>query len=94
MDIHPDTEIGEKETYHVNLLGLLPANFADDQSKANSIIDAYADIMREAGMEVRSAVRSEDKITVAAMRDFKRLYYDDLSFRGKGPLPPEVATPF
>ena len=48
--------------------------------------------MRQANMHVVVAVKKEDEISVAALKRFKRFYYDDLSFRNSTEYPPEVAT--
>ncbi len=90
VEIIPDAEIKDDESYNVNLLGLLPAGFAGDSSKAENAINAYADVLRSAGVEVAVAVRTEDQITLAVIKRFKRFYYDDLSLKEETPLPPET----
>ena len=90
VEIIPDAEISESESYRVNLLGLLPAGFNSNQDKADSAINAYADVLRSAGMDVTPAVQTEDNISVAVIGRFKRFYYDDLSFKEEAPLPPET----
>ncbi len=54
VEIIPDTEVTEDESYSVNLLGLLPAGFVGDSSKAENAITAYAEVLLNAGMEVTS----------------------------------------
>lgn len=90
VEITPDTEIKESESYSVNLLGLLPAGFSEDLTKIKSMLDAYQDVLEKAGMEVESALLTEDKVSLAVINRFKRFYYDDISFKKKTPLPPEV----
>lgn len=90
VEIIPDAEIKDDESYNVNLLGLLAAGFAGDSSKAENAINAFADVMRSAGMEVTVATRTEDQISLAAIKRFKRFYYDDLSLKEEKPLPPET----
>jgi len=90
VEIIPDAEIKDDESYNVNLLGLLPAGFAGDSSKAENAIKAYADVLRSAGMEVTVATRTEDQISLAVIKRFKRFYYDDLSLKEETPLPPET----
>ena len=92
VEITPDAEISDSESYNINLLGLLPARFTEDRQKAETAIKAYADILSNAGMTVVSAIRSEDEISVADIKRFKRFYLDDLSFRDETPLPPETTT--
>ncbi|WP_419582595.1 hypothetical protein [Thiolapillus sp.] len=90
VEIIPDAEIKDDESYNVNLLGLLPAGFVGDSSKAENAINAYADVLRSAGMEVTVATHTEDKISLAMIKRFKRFYYDDLSLKEETPLPPET----
>jgi hypothetical protein len=90
IEITPDAEIKDDETYNINLLGLLPAGFNGDTSKSENAIRAYEKTLQEAGMEVSSRIRREDEISIAVIKRFKRLYLDDLSFREKAPHPPET----
>jgi hypothetical protein len=90
VEIIPDAEIKDDESYNVNLLGLLPAGFSGDSNKAENAINAYADVLRSTGMEVTVATRTEDQISLAAIKRFKRFYYDDLSLKEETPLPPET----
>lgn len=90
VEILPDAEIKDDESYSVNLLGLLPAGFVGDSNKAENAINAYAEILRNAGMEVVSAIHTEDHISLASIKRFKRFYYDDLSLKEGTPLPPET----
>lgn len=90
VSISPDAEVDEDESYSVELLGLLPANFNGDLKSAQNAIDTYEKILLEAGMDVKAALQTEDKISIAVMRRFKRFYLDDLSFKGESTLPIEV----
>jgi hypothetical protein len=90
IEITPDAEIGEGESYSVNLMGLLPADFKGDTTKAEGVINAYAEVMRTAGMDVTAVIRKEDEVSVATIKRFKRFYLDDLSFRDNAPLPPDI----
>lgn len=90
VEIAPNAEIDEDERYNVNLLGVLLADFTGDDSQAKSVVEAYAEVMRKAGMDVTCALKKEDQISMAMIRRFRRFYYDDLSFKHGDPLPPEV----
>ncbi len=90
VEITPDVEIEENENYSVNLLGLLSPAFDGKIEEVKTSVDEIAGIFRKAGMEVTSAVRKEDQVSVAVFRRFKRLYYDDLSLRNGIRLPLEV----
>lgn len=90
VEIIPDREIADDESYRVNLLGLLPAGFKEDRTSAEGIINDFAENLKKAGMDVTSAVRTENEVSLALIGRFKRFYYDDLSFRDNAPLPPEI----
>jgi hypothetical protein len=92
VEIYPDTEIEQDNNYHVNLLGLVSPGFSGNINELKKSLELYADIMRQADMNVEVAVKKEDEISVAAFKRFKRFYYDDLSFRNSTEYPPEVAT--
>jgi hypothetical protein len=92
VEIFPDAEIQDGETYSVNLLGLLPASFSGDSRKAENAIDTYAEVLRKAGMDVTPRILKEDNVSVAVLKRFKRFYYDDLSLREDAPLPPETTA--
>jgi hypothetical protein len=90
VEIIPDAEIPKNQNYRVNLLGLVSAGFGGDLTKIEAALEEYAEIMRQAKMDVSVAVRSETEVSIAVIKRFKRFYYDDLSFRDGTPLPPEV----
>lgn len=90
VEIIPDEEISQDENYRVNLLGLVSADFDGDKSKVETSIEAFAEIMRKAGMEVNPVVRKEDQVSVALIKRFKRFYYDDLSYKSDTDLPIET----
>lgn len=90
VEILPDAEIRDDESYRINLLGLLPGGFEGDVSRAESAITAYADVMQKAGMDVTKAVRTEDEVSLSIFRRFRRFYYDDLSIKDETPMPPEA----
>lgn len=89
VEIIPDAEIEESETYRVNLLGLLPAGFTGNRSRVEKAIVAYQKLL-SAEMDVTTAIKTEDEVSVAAIKRFKRFYYDSLSIRTQSPLPVEA----
>lgn len=90
--IEPDRDLEQGELYHVDLLGMLPGGYSGNRAAAEKLTKAYGAIMEEAGMNVVVAVRAEDEMSVAAIRRFKRFYFDDLSFKDGSIQPVEVAT--
>jgi hypothetical protein len=90
VQINPNAEIGEGETYSVNLLGLVPAGFTGDISKATAAVAKYESVLQAAGMNVLTFTLSEADVSVAVFKNFKRFYLDDLSFQALTPLPPEI----
>ena len=94
VEITPDTEILPDQNYSVNLLGLVSAGFVGDLATTKESLEAYAEVMRQAGMDVTVALRKENEVSIADIKRFKRFYYDDLSFKTQAPLPPEVKHTF
>ena len=91
VEIFPDAELPKEEAYRVNLLGLVASDFNGDITQLEKNIDSYADIMRKAGMEVVVSIKSEDQISIAMIKRFKRFYYDDISFRSDSSKPFEAS---
>lgn len=92
VEVIPDREISSKETYRVNLLGLVSPDFNGNIGEVEALLEEYATIMRKAKMEVKAILRKEDEVSIALIKRFKRFYYDDLSFKDETPLPPEVGS--
>ncbi|MFT5118186.1 MAG: hypothetical protein ACI9NY_001724 [Kiritimatiellia bacterium] len=91
LKIVPDAEILDTENYSVDLLGLVPAGFRGDLDQIQPLLDEYKIIMERSGMDVRAVIAKEDEISIAQIKQFKRFYYDDLSFRdNEAPHPPET----
>ena len=90
VEITPDKEIADDEKYSVNLLGLYPVEYNGELEAATKVLGHFETMMREAGMDVTTALMREDKISVALHKKFKRFYFDDLSYKNQSQLPPEV----
>lgn len=90
VEIIPDAELSDGQSYTVNLLGLVAADFTGDIEKAEKVIGEYAGVMQTAGMDVFTSIQREDQVSIATIKRFKRFYYDDLSFKNNSSLPPEI----
>lgn len=91
VEINPDAEISDGQKYQVNLLGLTPIDVSDTQlDEAEKLLQEYAAIMRNAGMDVVAKTQKEDEVSFAFMKRFKRFYFDDLSLRDGYTLPIET----
>lgn len=90
IEITPDKEISEDETYQVNILGLTTPEANEKKDELLESLQVFVDVMENAGMDVRLAVSSEDEISIATIKRFNRFYYDDISFKSDEVLPPEV----
>lgn len=88
VEITPNSDLNKEENYKVNLLGLVAADFEGDLKIISETVESYAEIMRNAGMDVYVQVQKEDQISIATLRRFKRFYFDDLSIKDGTPLPP------
>lgn len=92
VEVIPDSDISEDNIYRVNLLGLVASGFDGDLDETERALNSYAEIMREANMDVTVALRKESEVSIADIKRFKRFYYDDLSFKTGTAIPPEVET--
>lgn len=90
VQITPNREISADEKYSANLLGLMPVDKKDLRNEATIAINAYAEILRNAEIDVAHAVLAEDEVTVAMLRGYKRFYFDDLSYKETSSFPPEI----
>lgn len=90
VQIAPNREISPDERYSANLLGLIPVDKKSLRNEATVAIDAYAEILRNAGIDVAHAVLTEDEVSVAMLRGYKRFYFDDLSYKETSSFPPEL----
>ena len=91
VKITPNTELEPGETYAVNLLGVVPVNIKNMDPAQESIRNIEA-ILGTAGMDVKSAVLPENKVSLALIKEYDRFYFDDLSFRNETPFPIETET--
>jgi hypothetical protein len=90
VEIHPDREISAGESYRVNLLGLLLPTAEAHLPEVKREIEGLGELMRTAGMDVTVATHLENEVSVAVLKRFRRFYFDDVSYKEDGPLPPDV----
>ncbi|PKG35074.1 MULTISPECIES: hypothetical protein [Psychrobacter] len=89
VEIYPNRDIKDEETYSVNLLGIA----SNDQSiaSATDALNEYADILKDAGMDVSvPKVGTEFKISVGTLRQYQRINFDYLSYEENNPIPPDT----
>lgn len=90
VEIYPNRDINDDETYSVNLLGIA----SDEQSitPATDALNEYADILKNAGMQVSvPKVGTEFQISVGTLRQYQRINFDYLSYEENNLLPPDTA---
>lgn len=88
VNILPFRELDERENYSVNILALVPAGQDVDieSSEITGPVEAIANIMRAANMDVECQIRKEDQVPYSLFRnDFKPWDFDDISLRGDPP---------
>lgn len=89
VEIYPDRDINDDETYSVNLLGIA----SDDQSiaSATDALNEYANILKDAGMDVSTPkIATEFQVSVGTLRQYQRINFDYLSYEENNPLPPDT----
>lgn len=90
MQISPDTEIDDSEKYYVNILALVSEDFQGNMSEPENFIGQYAEIMKSCNIDVLYSIVRETEISVALLRKFKRVNFDDLTIREHSQLPFEI----
>lgn len=89
VEIYPNRDITDDETYSVNLLGIV----SDEQSitPATNALNDYADVLTDAGMDVSvPKVGTEFQISLGTLRQYQRINFDYLSYEENNPLPPDT----
>ena len=86
LELLPNTELANGQTYRVNLLALMLHEHSNQRSTIEEHLKDLATLLRDAGMEVKEAVRSEEETSVATIRRFLRFNFDDISERENGPV--------
>lgn len=87
--IYPNRDISDAETYSVDLLGIA----SDEQSitTATDALNDYADILKEAGMDVSiPKVGTEFQVSLGTLRQYQRVNFDYLSYEQNTTLPPDI----
>ena len=91
VDISPDTEIDDTESYNVDVLVLITQQADDDVKLSQNIeglIDKYTDAMASANFEVGTTkITTEAKVSLAFFRGYKRILLDNLSYKNNDILP-------
>jgi len=93
VEITPNEEISNNQNYNVNLLAVLTPNYSELISDIEKSIDEIAALMKDAGMVLsKPHIATEDKVSIATIKRFKRFYFDDLSFKEDTTHPVETKT--
>lgn len=92
LEITPDGELETDQDYNVNMLGLIMPGESVVDSSVRAAFEQYADILRKAGMDVEARIVPEDKVSVATLRRYRRINFDDLSISAGSDLPVELAS--
>lgn len=93
VQIFPDAEIPEDETYHVNLLCVYVGNHTQEElEQIQNYTASLEKLFKDAGMEVESYTRSEEKVSMSRIKQFKRLTFDDLSYKEETALPVDLTV--
>ncbi|MEX0709566.1 MAG: hypothetical protein WD078_16540 [Woeseia sp.] len=87
INLLPNRDLRPGEQYKVNLLGALLPDAKKHRDSVEQHVGALQEVLKCAGMQVATAVRAEDELSVATMRRFQRFYFDDISHRNNEPLP-------
>lgn len=89
VNIYPDRDTIDDEVYSVDLLGI--AYDENSITSANEMLNEYAEILINAGMDVSiPKIGTEFQIAVGTLRQYQRINFDYLSYEENNPLPPDT----
>jgi hypothetical protein len=91
VQLYPDRELAEGEHYSVNLLALVPVARKEKLEEVRQGVTALDTLMCSVGMDVRSAVKLENEVSYALVREFRHFPLEHLSWRGDPPDPMPMA---
>jgi len=92
LEVVPDRDIHTNESYSVNLLAVLIPSAEKHRDDVVQHLESLKALLEAAGMNVVSAVRSEDEVSLTMLKSLRRFYYDDISYKEGHPLPIELGT--
>ena len=89
VNIYPNRDTIDDEVYSVDLLGI--AYDENSITSANEMLNEYAEILINAGMDVSiPKIGTEFQIAVGTLRQYQRINFDYLSYEENNPLPPDI----
>jgi hypothetical protein len=89
VNIYPDRDTIDSETYSVDLLGI--AYDENSLISATEMLNEYANILRNSGMEVSDPkIGTEFQIAIGTLRQYQRINFDYLSYEENIPLPSDT----
>ncbi|NOL48599.1 hypothetical protein [Pelistega europaea] len=87
VDIYPDKELEDNESYQVQLLFLISDFAEQDESlkkEIRELMKKYENTLLDAGCVVlASQMATEQKISVATFRNYRRFYLDSMSYKNE-----------
>jgi hypothetical protein len=91
VQLYPDRELAAGEHYSVNLLALVPVARKEKLDEVRQGVTALDALMHSVGMDVRSAVKLENEVSYALVREFRHFLLEHLSWRSDPPDPMPMA---
>lgn len=90
VEIYPDRELEDGESYSMNLLALVPRGQKEAIDFVQQGVHELVEHFRQAGIDAEATVRAEDEVSYWLVRKMKRFPLEHLSLRsGDQPLPME-----
>lgn len=91
VKIFPEEEL-ETDPYTVDLLALVTPDLStEENTKIENLLKEYVDAMQRAGFTINQenpyVIRTEAKVSIATIKQYKRFNLDELSHKNDHPLP-------
>lgn len=91
VDVSPDRDICDDESYLVTLLFLITAETeknAEIMQQVHNLSEQYIEAMEKAAMKILSThIKTETQVSIATFKNYKRLFLDSLSYKNNTPIP-------
>jgi len=88
VEIFPDRELANNESYSMNILALVPREQKEETDSVQQGMEELVELFQQSGIDVESYVQVEDNVSYGRVRRMKRFPLEHISLRyGDHPSP-------
>lgn len=94
VDIFPDKELNDTQNYDIDLLFLITEKVKEDSDffqEIKALAEVYKQALTDANCNLGGVIiKTKQEVSIATLESYKRLIYDNLSYKNDQPLPPSI----